>query len=336
MEAIYIIKNGTPEAAFERRSLKLDSPGELEALIEVEAFGLNFADVLARRGLYRDCPPLPAVVGYEVVGKVTEVGKEVNNIKVGDRVIAFTRFGGYASHVVTDARGAAKIPDDYPVGKALALGVQYTTAYFCAEMAATVYQGDTVLIQAAAGGVGTALVQLCKLKGCKIYGTAGSDKKLEFLKNQGVDVPINYRNQDFSEVINEKIDVAFDSVGGSTYKKSFKLLGEGGRMVFYGAASQTEAGNFFSKIRFALSFGFYHPVQFIMNSKSVAGVNMLRIADFKRELLQHAIEQVVKLAAEGKVDPHVGGLYPIDQLNEAHSALENRGTMGKIGILWGE
>ncbi len=191
-----------------------------------------------------------------------------------------------------------------------------------------------MLIQAAAGGVGTALVQLCKLKGCKIYGTAGSEEKLEYLRGQGVDVPINYRTQDFSEVIKEDLDAVYDSIGGSTFKKGFKLLGPGGRMVSFGAASQLDAGNFFSKIKFGLSFGFYHPVQFIMNSKSISGVNMLRIADHKQHLLQHAIEQVAQLAKEGKIDPYVGGVYPASQLNEAHTALEKRKTMGKIGIAW--
>lgn len=334
MKAFFLIKNGTPEVAFERRPIELKEPAALEVAIKVEAFGLNFADVTARLGLYRDCPPLPTVVGYEVVGRITATGQDVSNVKVGDRVIAFTRFGGYATHVVTDSRGVAKIEEDYPVGKALALGVQYTTAYFSAAMASSLNPGEKVLIQAAAGGVGTALIQLCKLKGCKIYGTAGSEEKLEYLRKQGVDVPINYRKQDFSEVIDEKLDVVYDSIGGSTFKKGFKLLGPGGRMVSFGAASQLDAGNFFSKVRFGLSFGFYHPVQFIMNSKSLSGVNMLRIADNKQHLLQHAIEQVALLAKEGKIDPHVGGIYPASQLNEAHTALEKRKTMGKIGIVW--
>lgn len=332
MYAIHLIKNGSPEIAFERRDITLKALESDEVSIEVEAFGLNFADVLARLGLYKDCPPLPTVVGYEVVGKIMETGSDVQHVKKGDRVVAFTRFGGYASHIVTFGQAAAKIADDYPVGKALALGVQYTTAYFSAEMATNIFPGEKVLIQAAAGGVGTALVQLCKLKGCKIYGTAGSAAKLDYLKKQGVDVPINYRTQDFSQIIDEKIDIVFDSIGGSTFKKGFKLLGEGGRMVAYGAASQLDAGNIFSKIKFGLSFGFYHPVQFIMNSKSLAGVNMLRIADFKRELLQHAMQEVIKLGMAGKVDPHVGAMYPIEELNEAHLALEKRQTMGKVGV----
>jgi NADPH:quinone reductase-like Zn-dependent oxidoreductase len=334
MEAFHLIKNGSPATAFERRPISLGKPGALEVAIEVEAFGLNFADVTARLGLYRDCPPLPTVIGYEVVGKVMETGAEVDEVKVDDRVIAFTRFGGYATHVITDSRGVAKIEDDYPVGKALALGVQYATAYFSAEMASSLYPGEKVLIQAAAGGVGTALVQLCKLKGCKIYGTAGSEAKLAYLRNLGVDVPINYREQDFSEMISEELDVVYDSIGGNTFKKGFKLLGPGGRMVSFGAASQLDIGNFFSKIRFGLSFGFYHPVQFIANSKSISGVNMLKIADNKPFLLKYAIEQVALLAKEGKIDPHVGGLYPASQLKEAHTALETRKTMGKVGVFW--
>jgi NADPH2:quinone reductase len=107
-------------------------------------------------------------------------------------------------------------------------------------------------------------------------------------------------------------------------------------MVSFGAASQLDAGNYFSKIRFGLSFGFYHPVQFIANSKSISGVNMLQIADNKPFLLKHAIEQVAQLAKDGKIDPHVGGLFPASQLNEAHTALETRKTMGKIGITWQE
>ncbi len=122
MEAFFLVKNGSPEVAFERREISLKQPESQEVAIEVEAFGLNFADVTARLGLYRDCPPLPTVVGYEVVGRITETGSEVSNVSKGDRVIAFTRFGGYATHVVTDSRGVAKIEEDYPVGKALALG----------------------------------------------------------------------------------------------------------------------------------------------------------------------------------------------------------------------
>lgn len=334
MQAIYLTKNGKAKIAFEKREIELKEPKKDEIAIEAEAFGLNFADVLARLGLYKDCPPLPTVIGYETVGKVLKVGEEVENVAVGDRVVAFTRFGGYSQYVITKAVAAVKIADNFPVGKALALATQYTTAYYAAFIAANVREGDKVLIQAAAGGVGTALVQLCKLKKCKIYGTAGSDEKIEYIKNLGVDIAINYRKGDFSAQISEKLDVVFDSIGGSTFKKGYKLLGSGGRIVPYGAATQLDAANFFSKLKFALSFGIYHPVGFIMQSKAMIGVNMLRIADDKPEILQFCMQNLVKLAEEGKIEPKIFKIYPIDELNEAHSALEHRKTIGKVGVKW--
>lgn len=334
MEAIYIIKNGKPEIAFERRKISLSPLKNDEVSIEVEAFGLNFADVVARLGMYRDCPPLPTVVGYEVVGRIVGKGEDVQHLNMGDRVVAFTVFGGYATHVNTNAKAVVKIPDDYDTGKALALAVQYCTAYYASHIATNVLEKETVLIQAAAGGVGTALTQLCKLKGCKIYGTAGSEEKLQYLKKQGVDYPINYRKQDFSNEIKEKVDVVFDSIGGKNFKKGLNLLNYGGRMVAFGAASQLEAGNFFKKVKFGLSFGFYHPVMFIMNSKTLAGVNMLKIGIHKPDILQYCMQNVVKLAEDGKIDPYVGQMFPVEKLNEAHTALETRATMGKIGVYW--
>ena len=298
MEAIYIVKNGKPEIAFEKREIDLPEPQTGEVSVEVEAFGLNFADVLARLGLYSECPPLPTVVGYEAVGKITKITEGVEHVKIGDRVVAFTIFGGYSTHLNTDARAVVKIADDYDTGKALALAVQYCTAYYASNIVTNVLEGDKVLIQAAAGGVGTALIQLCKLKGCKIYGTAGSDKKLEYLREQGVDYPINYREKDFSHEIDEKLDVVFDSIGGKTLKKGMKLLSFGGRMVSFGASSQLEVNNFFQKVKFGLSFGLYHPVGFIMNSRTLAGVNMLKIGVHKPEVLQHCMQNVVKLAED--------------------------------------
>lgn len=334
MEAIYIVKNGKPENAFQRRELKLSEPEAGEVTVKVDAFGLNFADVVARLGMYKECPPLPTVVGYEVVGRVAKIGDKVANVMVGDRVVAFTIFGGYATHVNTDARAVVKIDEDYDIGKALALAVQFCTAYYASNIATNVLEGDKVLIQAAAGGVGTALIQLCKLKGCKIYGTAGSSEKINYIKKLGVDVAINYRENDFSEVIDEKLDVVFDSIGGVTFKKGLKMLDYGGRMVSFGAASQLEAKNFFQKVKFGLSFGFYHPVVFIMNSKTLAGVNMLRIGVNQPDLLQYCMQNVAQLAKEEKINPHVHKMYLVEQLNEAHLALENRATIGKVGVLW--
>lgn len=334
MQAFHIVKNGKPEKAFELRDISIPAVEENEVIVEVEAFGINFADVMARLGLYRDCPPLPAVIGYEAVGRIKQKSPDVSHVDIGDRVVAFTRFGGYSQGVKTRGDAVVRISDDYPAGKALALATQYCTAYYAAHVATNVMPGDKVLIQAAAGGVGTALIQLCKLQNCTIYGTAGSDYKLDHLRTLGVDHPINYRSQDFSKAISEPLDMVFDSIGGETFKKGYKLLDKGGRMVAYGAASQTDASNIFSKLKFGIDFGIYHPAQFIMESRSLIGVNMLRIADYKPHIIQHCLQKVVELALKGDLDPHVGGMYPTSDLAKVHQMVEDRKTMGKIGIYW--
>jgi NADPH2:quinone reductase len=334
MKAIYLVKNGNPKAAFEFRDIQMTEPKDDEVGVLVEASGINFADVVARMGNYQDCPPLPAVIGYEAVGRVEKVGKNVTTLKKGDRVLAFTRFGGYSQYVTQQESAVAKITEDMDVGKALALATQYSTAYYACAVATNVLPHETVLIHAAAGGVGTALIQLCKLKNAKIYGTAGSESKLEYLRKQGVDVPINYTKEDFSKVIKEPIDVAFDSLGAANFRKSYKLLNRGGRLVGYGAAAMTDATNIFSKAKMGAEFGIYHPAQFIMESRAMIGVNMLRIADYKPDTLKYCMEQVIALLQEGKIDPHVGKIYPAKDIYQAHEDMENRKTMGKIGSIW--
>lgn len=333
MKALFLVRNGKTEEAFELRDIKITEPGDNEVGVEVEAFGLNFADVMARLGLYKDCPPLPTIIGYETVGRVLKIGKKITHVKEGDRVIAFTRFGGYSQYVITQEKAVVKIDEHYDVVKALALATQYCTAFYACSVATNVLPGEKVLVQAAAGGVGTALVQLCKLKGAVIYGTAGSPSKIEYLKQQGVDFPINYNEKSIDQ-IPEKMDVVFDSLGGADFKKGFNLLNQGGRLVGYGAASQTEGQNIFGLLKLGIGFGIYHPVQLLMESRAIIGVNMLRIADYKPNTLQYCMEQVVALAEAEKIDPTVGGLYGIDDIGKAHSDLEKRKTIGKLGIKW--
>ncbi len=334
MKAFYLVKNGKAETAFELRDINIPEIGDDEVGVNVEGFGINFADVVARLGNYQDCPPLPCVVGYEAVGRVDKVGRNVTAVKPGDRVLVFTRFGGYSQYVVQKENAVAKITEDMDTGKALALATQYSTAYYACAVATNVLPHETVLIHAGAGGVGTALIQLCKLKQAKIYATAGSESKLEYCRKQGADVAINYTKEDFSTVIKEPVDVAFDSLGADNFRKSYKLLNRGGRIVGYGASSMTDAKNVFSKAKMGLEFGIYHPAQLLMESRSMIGVNMLRIADYKPDTLKYCMENVIQLLEEGKIDPHVGGMYKATELAQAHSDMENRKTIGKIGIIW--
>ncbi len=336
MKGALIVKNGSPEKAFEIRELPSPQVKEGEVLIEVEAFGLNYADVMARLGFYKDAPPLPALVGYEVVGRIIQVGMGVVDRKVGDRVVGMTRFGGYAELAVTDARATAIIGEEVDAGQATALATQYGTAYYAAAEMVQLFEGDYVLIQAAAGGVGTALVQWAKHKGCTVFGTAGSDKKLAYLKEQGVDYPINYNKNDFftevKNVVGERgLDVAFDSIGGDHIKKSLKLVGAGGRVVGYGAARMTNA-NLFQKIGVAWGFGLHSPISLLMNSKGIIGVNMLRIADFRPLVIKRVLEQVVHYYEKGIFKPVVGGEYKFEEIAKAHEFLQSRKSMGKIVV----
>ena len=220
MKAIVLTRYGRPQEAFEIQERPTPEPAAGQVRIAVEAFGLNYADVSARQGTYMDAPPIPCVIGYEVVGRVDAHGPGVTQPAIGQRVAALTRFGGYATAAVTDARAAVPIPDDLDSGLAVALPTQGGTAYYCAEEMVRLHAGDHVLVQAAAGGVGTLLVQLCKRHGCVVYGTAGSDEKLDYLRKLGVDHPINYRRDDFADAVRRVrgdagIDVIFDSLGGS-------------------------------------------------------------------------------------------------------------------------
>ena len=334
MQAIYLVKNGKSKEAFEFRDIQMTEPKDNEVGVIVEASGINFADVVARLGQYQDCPPLPAIIGYEAVGRVEKVGKDVTTLKKGDRVLAFTRFGGYSQYVTQQESAVAKIGEDMDAGKALALATQYSTAFYACSVATNVLPNETVLIHAGAGGVGTALIQLCKLKNAKIYATAGSESKLEYCRKQGAHVVIIYTKEDFSEVIKEPIDLAFDAVGADNFRKSYKLLNRGGRIIGYGAAAMTDASNIFSKAKMGLQFGIYHPAQLLMESRSMIGVNMLRIADYKPDTLKYCMESVIQLLHEGKIDPHVGKMYAAKDIYQAHDDMLDRKTMGKIGIVW--
>ncbi|GIV34956.1 MAG: oxidoreductase [Chitinophagales bacterium] len=340
MKAFQLVKHGRPEESFRLTQLPDPSPAADEVTIEVEAFGLNFADIMARLGLYRECPPLPAVIGYDVVGYVKEIGSHVTHLKKGQRVVALTRFGGYASLVKTKSQGAVPLSETTPAGEACALATQCCTAYYAAEVMVRLNPGNHVLIQAAAGGVGSALVQIARHRGCIIYGAAGSEEKLHYLKRLGVNYPINYRKNDFYEEVKkimdgQQPDVIFNSIGGRTVSEGLRLLGAGGRMVCYGAAEA--AGSkipLLAQLKLLWGFGLILPPALVMQSKSFIGINMLRIADHKPSTLQHCLHAVVQWYNDGVLKPHVGGVFKAEQLAEAHRLLETRQSIGKLVVQW--
>jgi NADPH:quinone reductase-like Zn-dependent oxidoreductase len=337
MKAIFLIKYGDAKQSFEIRDIPSLSPKPDEVMIKVKYSGLNFADVIARRGLYPDAPANPALLGYDVSGEVVEMGSNVKEFSIGQKVVAMTRFGGYAEYVTTNINGVAAVPDGMNLAEATVLATQACTAYYCAEDCTTLHRGERVLIQAAAGGVGGLLVQIAKHRGCIIYGTASTSKQ-DYLQQAGVDYPIDYTKDDFYKSIKEsgaQIDVVFDSIGGTVFKKGMKLLAPGGKMICYGAAEQMESTkNKLKLISMLWGFGLFSPISLLMQSKSVITVNMLRIADFKPVVFKDILTNVVRMADEGIIQPHVSKIFPYTELASAHEYLESRKSTGKVVVEW--
>jgi NADPH2:quinone reductase len=222
---------------------------------------------------------------------------------------------------------------------ALALATQGATAWYCAEEATTIYPGERVLITAAAGGVGSLLVQLAKRRGAKVYGIVSSPERAAIAQSLGADVALNRRTGDVFRQFREQegkksIDIMYDSAGGSYVRKAMSQLAPGGRTLCYGGAQATHARTIFSLLPFALSFGLYHPVPFLMQSQSLIGVNMLRIADHKPDVLQVCLSNIMETYRNGQVKPLPGKTYPVTQLGNAHQALEQGQVPGKIAVRW--
>ena len=340
MKAVYLVQYGNPAEAFTIKECNLPAPGPDEVLVKTDFFGLNFADVMARRGLYGAAPPIPSVLGYEVAGTIAGKGKDVKAFHPGQKVVAFTRFGGYAEYVTTNWQAVSPVPENVSMEEAVALPTQYGTAYYCACDVANIREGEHLLIHAAAGGVGIALTQLAKRKNCVVYGTVSSDRKFETLKQQGVDFPINYLEENYVERIlqirgEKNLDVVFNPIGGKSFKQDRKLLASGGRLIGYGASDRlNRKKNWLTTGKLFFDFGFIHPVGLLTSSITIGGVNMLRLADHKPEILSRCLQQVVKLAENKEIKPVVGGLFPAEKIAEAHETLENRSSVGKIVLKW--
>ncbi|MGB0933228.1 MAG: quinone oxidoreductase family protein [Lishizhenia sp.] len=333
--AFQLVKNGKVETAFKYKEIELPSLANDELLIETEAFGLNYADVMARNGLYRECPPLPAVIGYEVVGVVKETGKDVNSDLIGKRVVAFCRFGGYAKHVITKEFAVVEI-DTMPAGEAMCLATQYVTAFYMCNYLAPVYKDEKVLIHAAAGGVGTALIQLLKLKGAHIIAKTSNRKKEQYLKNQGVDHILFHQEKAYEESLldylgEQRLDVSFNPVAGASFKKDFALLGSGGRLILFGGSERSgKKWGILSTLNFVRKMGLVIPIGLMMRSKNILGVNMLKLADNKPHVLKACLQEVVDLAKSKKITPQIGGNFKHTELEKAHEFLESGKSTGKI------
>lgn len=339
MKAIFLVQKGDANTAFEIREVVPEAVQRGEVRIKVAASGLNFADVLGRKGLYPELPPLPVVMGYDVVGEVIAVGEDVSQEWVGKRVAALTRFGGYSEEVNTLADGIAEVPSAISDLAACALGTQYVTAYYMTDIIQLSRGGDRVLIHAGTGGVGTALVQLLINRGCEVYATAGTDEKVNDLLRLGVKA-VNYSKNDYVEFIQShlgehKLDASFNSIGGKTFKKDMSLLGAGGKLLLYGFAERSgKWGGKLATLKLIWDMGRIIPLLLLGKSKSVMGVNMLKVAQAKPHLIGRCMEELIQLHKAGVVAPVSGGEFHYSEIAKAHDLLEKRRTKGKLILKW--
>ena len=335
MQAVWIPKYGKADV-LEVREDKDPMPGRGEVRIRVCASGINFAEIMARQGLYQDAPPPPMVLGYEVSGFIDAVGEGVTDRSEGQRVLAMTRFGGYADMVCVGAMQTYAMPEQMTFEEGAALPVTYLTAYHMLFNVFRVRAGDHVLIHQAAGGVGTAASQLCRsVGGVTTYGTA-SKSKHDYVRSNGCDHPIDYRSVDYVEEIRRLtdgrgVDVVLDALGGSDWKKGFSLLRPGGLLIAFGWANMAKYG----KRRMSHVLGqFTHlpwwtPVKLINENKGVAGVNMARLWD-ERELTFEAFTALLDLYVQGVIKPHVDRSFPLEQAAQAHAYIEAGKNLGKV------
>lgn len=328
-------------AALAIRDVPRPSPAAGELLVRVRAFGLNFADIVARNGKYKDAPPFPFVPGYEVAGTVEEFGEGVDAdalpFAVGDRVIAFTMFGGYAEFAVAKIEGVVPLPSDWTFEMGATVPVQFATAWHCLFETGAVRKSSRVLLHAAAGGVGQAAIQLCRSAGCEVViGTCGSAAKMELIREKGVTHPINYRTEQYEQRVKELfpdgIDLVLNSLGGDTIKKDLSLLRPGGRVVAFGAA-QLSGVPWYSLIGNVLSMLTVNAIDLLMTSSSLCGVNMKRIGDSRPDLLKLTMESVMAKFADGELSTHLSLTLPWEKVGEAQHKMEERQTTGKVVLV---
>jgi NADPH:quinone reductase-like Zn-dependent oxidoreductase len=335
VKALVITEHGPPEVL--RVQERPDpEPGPGQVRVRVRAAGINFADLLARVGLYPDAPKPPCVVGYEFAGEVESLGEGVEGVSVGDRVLGGCRFGGYAELAVAGAGDLVPLPDDWSFEEGAALPVVYSTAYAAAIRYGSLRQGERVLIQAAAGGVGIAATQIARIVGAEVFGTASASKH-DAIREIGVDHPIDYRNRDVVKEVRRiggakhPLDLALDAIGGKSFKQSFSLLRAGGRLVCFGASSvqQGERRSRPRALKALAQMPRFHPLRLMSQSKGVIGLNMLTIWDEKQSLEEY-IEPLREWMADGLVRPVVAESFPLERGPDAHRFLHAGKNIGKV------
>lgn len=303
--------------------------------IRVKAAGVNFADIMARRGLYPDAPKLPTVVGYEVAGIIDAAGSGADPSLVGKEVFAFTRFGGYADTVIVPVEQVIEKPAGLSHAECAAIPVNYLTAWQLMVVMGAVAEADTVLIHNAGGGVGLAAIDIGRHFGAKLIGTASAAKH-GFLKARGLDAAIDYTKGDWLPEFMALTDgrgaeLIIDPLGGSHWKTSYRALRATGRLGMFGASSATTSKlpGPLKLLPMALATPWFHPIALMSGNRAVFGVNLGHLWDEGGKIARWSLA-LMQGVSEGWVRPHVDKIFPLAAAGEAHAYIEARRNIGKV------
>jgi NADPH:quinone reductase-like Zn-dependent oxidoreductase len=342
MRAVVLTRTGGPEVLqVQERPDPVPGAGELR--IAVRAAGINFAELMARVGLYPDAPKAPCVLGYEVAGEVECLGEGVSGFAVGDRVVAGTRFGGQAELVCVAEQNALPLPNRLSFEHGAAFPVNYGTAYAALTIMGGMRAGDRVLIHTAGGGVGISATQLARNAGAEIFGTASAGKH-EAIRDQGVLHPIDYREQDFEQEVmrltgGEGVDLIIDPLGPTSFRKDYRLLRQGGRLVMFGLSEASSNGSrdltatlkSLAKMPLA-TMPWWKSLSVMNENKGVFGLNMLSWWDREGSLERLTAPLMADLEAD-RLQPVVGASFPFERAGEAHEFIAQRRNVGKVVLL---
>ncbi|QQR90471.1 MAG: zinc-binding dehydrogenase [Myxococcales bacterium] len=338
MKAITIRRFGSP-SVLELRDYPEPEPSEHDVVIEVRASGLNFAEVMARKGLYPDAPKAPCVVGYEASGIVEKVGSSVTAFRPGDSVIALCHFGAHAEKVCVPEALVLAMPQGMNFEQGAALPVNYLTAHHILFQVAALRPKERVLIHMAGGGVGMAAIQLCRtIEGVELFGTASAAKRA-MIREAGCDHVIDYRKIDYADEIKrltqgQGVDVVMDALGGRDWKKGFDLLRPAGRLVAFGFANLSKQGgrHIVHVLGELMRIPRFSPMTLMDHNRSVAGVNMGHLWSH-RDLLVGEMDHLFKLFTQGKIAPNIDKCFAFSEAADAHRYLEERKNIGKVLLI---
>jgi NADPH:quinone reductase-like Zn-dependent oxidoreductase len=335
MRALTITRYGPPEVLAVRESPD-PVPGPGQVCIRVARAGLNFADLTARVGLYRDAPRPPLVMGYEVSGTVAALGAGVSGPAVGTPVLAMTHFGGQSTHVLADARHTVALPEGMDLDQAAALPVNWLTAHHMLYRVANLRPRMTLLVHMAAGGVGLAAIALARAVGeITILGTASASKH-GLLREAGVDHPIDYRSQDYVAEVKRitggrGVDLVLDALGGPEWARDTSVLAPVGHLICFGWANSTpgESRNLLKVAAGVVTMKRWNALELMSRNISVSGVYVGNLWG-EADLMRATLDALLTLWRQGKVRSHIDRVFPLAEGAAAHRRMHERKNVGKI------